>query len=139
MKNKFFSSLLILTLLAAASPAQKRGRTTTKPATSATTPAAKPQAAYEIPFKVKTLTNGMDVIVLSDSSVPVVTIEFAVRTGSFTEPPELNGLSHLYEHMFFKPNSARLLVQCENAMRNGPLNAYGQQVCVAAKAKINDR
>ena len=30
----------------------------------------------------------------------------AVRNGSFTEPPELNGLSHLYEHMFFKPNRA---------------------------------
>src|SRR5687767_15786357 len=30
----------------------------------------------------------------------------AVRNGSFTEPPELNGLSHLYEHMFFKTNRA---------------------------------
>jgi zinc protease len=29
-----------------------------------------------------------------------------VRNGSFTEPPELNGLSHLYEHMFFKANRA---------------------------------
>jgi len=35
-----------------------------------------------------------------------VTIELAVRNGSFTEPPELNGLSHLYEHMFFKANRA---------------------------------
>src|SRR5205085_10105499 len=30
----------------------------------------------------------------------------AVKNGSFTEPPELNGLSHLYEHMFFKANCA---------------------------------
>ena len=30
----------------------------------------------------------------------------AARNGSFTEPPELNGLSHLYEHMFFKTNRA---------------------------------
>ena len=35
-----------------------------------------------------------------------MTVELAVRNGSFTEPPELNGLSHLYEHMFFKPNRA---------------------------------
>jgi zinc protease len=141
VKNKFFSSLLILTLLAAASPAQRSGRTATKPATSAATTVAKPQTPYEIPFKVKTLANGMEVIVLPDSSVPVVTIEFAVRTGSFTEPPELNGLSHLYEHMFFKPNSARLLVQCENAMKNGPLNAFGQQVCsspLKLKSTIGD-
>lgn len=131
---------MILTLLAVASPAQKRGRTAIKPATSATA-VAKPQTAYEIPFKVKTLANGLEVIVLSDSSVPVVTIEFAVRTGSFTEPPELNGLSHLYEHMFFKLNNARLLVQCENAMRQGPLNAYGQQVCsspLKLKSAIGD-
>jgi zinc protease len=38
--------------------------------------------------------------------VPIVTVEMAARNGSFTEPPELNGLSHLYEHMFFKPNGA---------------------------------
>lgn len=139
MKNRIFSSLLILTLLAAASPAQKGGRGNVKPA--AATPAAKPQTPYEIPFKVKTLANGMEVIVLADSSIPIVTIEFAVRTGSITEPPELNGLSHLYEHMFFKPNTAGLLFQCENAMRNGPLNAYGQQVCAAPlklKSQIGD-
>lgn len=60
--------------------------------------------AVEIPSKV--LGNGLEVIVLEDHSVPIVTIELAVRNGSFTEPPELNGLSHLYEHMFFKANRA---------------------------------
>jgi zinc protease len=54
----------------------------------------------------KILANGLEVIVLEDHSVPIVTIELAVRNGSFTEPPELNGLSHLYEHMFFKANRA---------------------------------
>src|SRR5260370_11462225 len=29
-----------------------------------------------------------------------------MRNGSYTEPPELNGLSHLYEHMFFKASRA---------------------------------
>ena len=54
----------------------------------------------------KVLPNGLEVIVFEDHSVPIVTIELAVRNGSFTEPPELNGLSHLYEHMFFKANRA---------------------------------
>ena len=54
----------------------------------------------------KVLPNGLEVVVLEDHSVPIVTIELAVRNGSFTEPPELNGLSHLYEHMFFKANRA---------------------------------
>ena len=40
--------------------------------------------------------------------MPLVTVELAVRNGSFTEPPELNGLSHLYEHMFFKSNRATI-------------------------------
>src|SRR5205823_9730591 len=60
--------------------------------------------AANIPSRV--LANGLEVVVLEDHSVPLVTIELAVRNGSYTEPPELNGLSHLYEHMFFKANRA---------------------------------
>jgi zinc protease len=56
----------------------------------------------------KQLANGLEVIVLEDHSIPLVTCELAVRNGSFTEPPELNGLSHLFEHMFFKANRASL-------------------------------
>lgn len=54
----------------------------------------------------RVLPNGLEIVTLEDHSVPLVTIELAVRNGSFTEPPELNGLSHLYEHMFFKANRA---------------------------------
>ena len=71
-------------------------------AAPAKTTVAKP--ASDIQGKV--LANGLEIIVLEDHSVPIVTIELAVRNGSFTEPPELNGLSHLYEHMFFKANRA---------------------------------
>ncbi len=84
---------------AAVSPApraQSTGLTASK--TISTVPGA------DIPSRV--LGNGLEVIVLEDHSVPLVTIELAVRNGSFTEPPELNGLSHLYEHMFFKANRA---------------------------------
>lgn len=51
-----------------------------------------------------TLKNGLQVIVIENRSVPLVTVEIAVKNGSYTEPPEYNGLSHLYEHMFFKTN-----------------------------------
>ena len=50
--------------------------------------------------------NGLDVIVVSNRGVPLVTIEADVKNGSFTQPPEFEGLSHLYEHMFFKANKA---------------------------------
>ena len=59
---------------------------------------AKPQ------WQLLKLKNGMDVIVIENRSVPLVTVEVAVKNGAYTEPPEYNGLSHLYEHMFFKSN-----------------------------------
>ncbi|HVS20928.1 MAG TPA: pitrilysin family protein [Pyrinomonadaceae bacterium] len=77
-------------------------RTQTQSAAQAKTATAKPTS--DIASRV--LANGLEVVVLEDHSVPIVTIELAVRNGSFTEPPELNGLSHLYEHMFFKANRA---------------------------------
>ncbi|MFQ5746789.1 MAG: M16 family metallopeptidase [Gemmatimonadota bacterium] len=50
------------------------------------------------------LENGLDVIVVENSIVPLATVEIDVRNGAFTESPEYDGLSHLYEHMFFKAN-----------------------------------
>jgi zinc protease len=55
-------------------------------------------------WKKITLKNGMDVIIIENAAVPLVTVEIAVKNGAYTEPPEYNGLSHLYEHMFFKSN-----------------------------------
>jgi zinc protease len=55
-------------------------------------------------WKKVTLKNGMDVIIIENAAVPLVTVEIAVKNGAYTEPPEYNGLSHLYEHMFFKSN-----------------------------------
>ncbi|HEX8107721.1 MAG TPA: pitrilysin family protein [Kofleriaceae bacterium] len=45
-------------------------------------------------------------MVVESHSVPLVTIEITVHNGSMTEPVDYNGLSHLYEHMFFKANKA---------------------------------
>ena len=53
-----------------------------------------------------TLPNGLDVIAVENHIVPLVTVELNVRNGSYTEPTEYNGLSHLYEHMFFKANAS---------------------------------
>ena len=45
-------------------------------------------------------------MVVENRGVPLVTIEADVKNGSFTQGPAYEGLSHLYEHMFFKANSA---------------------------------
>ncbi len=64
------------------------------------------QAQNNLPdnFYFKKLSNGLDVLVIQDKTVPLATIEIAVRNGAYTESPEFDGLSHLYEHMFFKAN-----------------------------------
>jgi zinc protease len=91
-----------------AAPQRKAAAARPAPRKTATAPAAAVAPLAEAaPFVNKVLPNGLEVIVLEDHSVPLVTVELAVRNGSFTEPPELNGLSHLYEHMFFKVNPLR--------------------------------
>ena len=108
VKRTFLVSLLLFclltpsTLLVGAVPQQRRAERPTTPAAAATAPARLPEAK----LVSHVLPNGLEVIILEDHSIPLVTIELAVKNGSYTEPPELNGLSHLYEHMFFKQNRA---------------------------------
>lgn len=122
MKNKFLAFTLVASLLLSATITNAQ-RTRTKPTqpksssktTTQTTGAATKQALERLPqaqLVSRKLANGLEVVVYEDHSVPLVTIELAVRNGSFTEPPELNGLSHLYEHMFFKTNA--VVAKCRN-------------------------
>src|SRR3954462_14494908 len=52
----------------------------------------------------KKLDNGLEIVVIENSKVPLATIKIAVKNGAYTEGPEFSGLSHLFEHMFFKAN-----------------------------------
>jgi zinc protease len=63
------------------------------------------RAELEKHIQRTTLSNGLDVIVVENHGVPLVTIEADVKNGSFTQGPQFEGLSHLYEHMFFKANA----------------------------------
>jgi zinc protease len=58
----------------------------------------------DVGIKSRTLPNGLEVLVIENHSVPLVTVELNVKNGAYTEGPEFSGLSHLYEHMFFKAN-----------------------------------
>lgn len=102
--------LLVLTLiLSAAAQLPARPTNTTNPPAPQGQSAAPARTATTKPasdINSQVLANGLEIVTVEDHSVPLVTIELAVRNGSFTEPPELNGLSHLYEHMFFKANRA---------------------------------
>jgi zinc protease len=50
------------------------------------------------------LANGLEVIVVENHTVPLATVLISAKNGGYTEPPDYNGLSHFYEHMFFKGN-----------------------------------
>jgi zinc protease len=63
-------------------------------------------SAQELPIHSRTLPNGLEVIVIENPAVPLVTIELDVKNGAYTQTPEFAGLAHLYEHMFFKANRA---------------------------------
>ncbi len=140
MKKIFFSSLLILSALANLNFAQTVKPKQASPTNTATA-TAKAQEDVKLPYVTKILSNGLEVIVLPDSAVPLVTVEMAVRNGSFTEPPELNGLSHLYEHMFFKSNQAIGIFRCEAAQKRGNFTAMTSPYCtenMKLKAQIGD-
>jgi len=62
------------------------------------------RAELEKRIRRDTLPNGLEIIVVENHGVPLATIEAVVRNGSFTQSPSYEGLSHLYEHMFFKAN-----------------------------------
>lgn len=57
------------------------------------------------PWTRYTMSNGLEVLIIENHLTPIATIELAVKNGSFTEPSDYNGLSHLYEHMFFTANA----------------------------------
>lgn len=86
MCNRFLRAAVVLTLAVFASG----------PSLAADSPKA---------YTVERLENGLDVIYVPSSKVPLVTIVIAVKAGAMTETPETNGLTHLWEHMFFKGNA----------------------------------
>lgn len=57
-------------------------------------------------LKSDRLDNGMELVTFEARKVPLVTIVLAVKAGAFTEKPDTNGLTHLWEHMFFKGNAS---------------------------------
>ncbi|MCA1557974.1 MAG: insulinase family protein, partial [Acidobacteria bacterium] len=110
MKRNLSVLALLLSLVVSTFAPSVQAQTRERPASSnqpaapsATATARAPQTSQ---FVNRQLANGLEVVVIEDHSVPLVTVEMAVKNGSFTEPPELNGLSHLFEHMFFKSNRA---------------------------------
>ena len=70
--------------------------------TLATPALAQSRAELARAIRHEVLPNGLEVIVVENHGVPLVTVELDVKNGSFTQTAEYAGLAHMYEHMFFK-------------------------------------
>ena len=55
-----------------------------------------------IEFKKTTLSNGLDVILHRDDSIPVVAVNVWYHVGSKDEEPGKTGFAHLFEHVMFE-------------------------------------
>ena len=70
----------------------------------AATAGAQDLAAFEKRTTVKTLDNGLTVIIYERPETPVFSYATVVNTGSAQEVPGITGLAHMFEHMAFKGN-----------------------------------
>jgi zinc protease len=76
---------------------------------------------------LRSLSNGLEIIVKEDHSAPVVTAQAWVRTGSCFEDELLgSGVSHLVEHMVFKGSAERGPAELARSVQSvgGYINAY---------------
>jgi predicted Zn-dependent peptidase len=64
---------------------------------------------WKLPLAVKTLGNGLSVVVSEDHSSPTFGISVVYRTGFRLEPKGRTGFAHLFEHMMFQgtPNAPK--------------------------------
>lgn len=77
--------------------------------------------------QLRTLPNGLEIIVKEDHSAPLVSVQAWVRTGSCLENEFLGaGMSHLVEHMVFKGTSSKGPAEQARQVQaiGGYLNAY---------------
>ena len=56
----------------------------------------------QLKFEKYTLTNGLDVILHEDHSIPMVAVNVWYHVGSKNEKPGRTGFAHLFEHMMFQ-------------------------------------
>jgi zinc protease len=61
-----------------------------------------PAQALKLDIHRKTLSNGMEVVVVPDHRAPVVTHMVWYRVGAADEPAGKTGLAHFFEHLMFK-------------------------------------
>ena len=107
-----------------------------------------PHAATTTPHETFTLPNGLQVVIIPDHRVPVVTHSLWYKVGAMDEQPGKTGLAHMTEHLMFKgtptypAGTMDKLVQRRggimNAFTSYDFTAYFQKVPLPALAEMTD-
>ncbi|WP_174301968.1 pitrilysin family protein [Caulobacter sp. S45] len=74
----------------------------TSPAAFSQPPRASSAAIPPLPFRERTLSNGLRVFSVVDRTTPNVTIQVFYDVGGKDDPEHRSGFAHLFEHMMFK-------------------------------------
>jgi len=95
-------------------------------------------AALAVTQQVTTLANGLRIVTDPMTSVETVAMGVWVGAGTRHETADVNGISHLLEHMAFKGTRRRTALQIAEEMDNvgGQLNAYTSRDHTAYFAKV---
>ncbi|MCY7948541.1 pitrilysin family protein [Bacillus atrophaeus] len=91
-------------------------------------------------FKRYTCQNGVRVVLENNPTVRSVAIGVWIGTGSRHETPEINGISHFLEHMFFKGTSTRSARDIAESFDRigGQVNAFTSKEYTCYYAKVLD-
>lgn len=90
--------------------------------------------------KTYTCQNGVRIVLENNPTVRSVAIGVWIGTGSRHETPEINGISHFLEHMFFKgtkTRSARDIAESFDRI-GGQVNAFTSKEYTCYYAKVLD-
>ena len=74
----------------------------------------------------KTLSNGMNVLLIPSKQAPVVAIQGWIKFGAADETDDIGGLAHLFEHLLFKGTGKRQVGQIAAELEGmgGDVNAF---------------
>ena len=89
-------------------------------------------------INITKLNSGVHVITDTMKDVETVSLFFSVSVGSRFEEEEINGISHLLEHMAFKGTKTRTALQIAEQIEDvgGVINAYTSKDVTAYYIKV---
>lgn len=84
------------------------------------------EAVKKPDIDVFTLENGLQVVVVPQRRVPIVTHLLAYKVGAADEPPGLSGMAHFFEHLMFKATKNHAAGELDAAVQalGGSHNAF---------------